>query len=112
MRGGRQLLSVTAAVGLWFGWTGMSRGITTASAQGAPPTVIMLGGGAAGFFDRKQEFKWSLDESIQPSSVEIHTGQSCDVQMTFKATRSLLKQTDVCGARGQITIFNVGWCPT
>jgi hypothetical protein len=113
MRGGRQFFTVAAAVGVCVTWTAMGHGITTASAQGgAQPTVIMLGGGAAGFFDRKQEFSWGVDESVSPASVEIHPGQSCDVQTTFKCTRTLHKQTDSLGARGQVVVFNAGSCPT
>src|SRR5947209_8357611 len=107
MRGRRQFVTVAAAVGLWLAWTGLSRGIATARAQGGVQhTVIGMDLSATGFFDRRMEFNWSLDEGIDPSSVEIRPGQSGEVKTTLKVVRSLKTQTDQCGMHGQILVGN------
>src|SRR5947209_1894389 len=113
MKGRRPFLTVAAAVGLWVVWSSLGRGMPTASAQeSAGPTVIAMGGDAAGFFDRVQEFTWSLDANADPSSMEIRPGQSCQFQTTIKATRCLSSQTDQIGVRGKICVANLGGAPT
>src|SRR3989338_4483012 len=89
--------------------------VSALSALAAPPppsTGIDANKTATGFWERTMAYDWTLEKTVDPSSVEIPEGDVESVTYTITATRTLASEVDTYGVSGTVCVKNTGANPT
>jgi hypothetical protein len=77
-------------------------------AQGQAGTTLIASKAATGFFERRIEYDWTIQKTVDQNQIEIGSGGCTTVNYTLNTTRSETSRTDLYGVRGQICVTNGG----
>lgn len=95
---------------------------------GVPAVQAYHGGGTSGgssgettitatktaypFWYRVVEYDWTVEKTVEPSSVEIGPGESATVTYWINATRTKVSESETRGVKGRICVTNTGSAST
>jgi len=86
----------------------IATGVAPALADGQAGTTLSAEKTASGFWERYIVYDWTLEKSVDPTSLEIKSGQSGSVEYWLTATRTKVSELDKIGVRGQVCVTNGG----
>lgn len=85
---------------------------TQCTGGGQAGTTLSAEKTATGFWERTtyKYYDWTIDKSVNPTQINICSGQTGSVNYTISVTRILTSSSseDVYGVRGEITVHNGG----
>ena len=84
----------------------------TARAQGQAGTTLLADKTAQGYFDRTENYDWTVAKTVDKAALTIKQGQSDTVEFTIQAARTGPLVSDVSGVSGQACVTNGGERPT
>ena len=84
----------------------------TARAQGQAGTTLLADKTAQGYFDRTENYGWTVAKTVDKAALTIKQGQSDTVEFTIQAARTGPLVTDIFGVSGQTCVTNGGERPT
>ncbi len=100
---GRQTIALLALGAAWA-WTASD----TARAQGQAGTTLSASKTAQGYFNRTENYDWTVAETVDKAALTIKQGESDTVEFTIQATRTGPLITGIFGVRGQACVTNGG----
>ncbi len=80
--------------------------------QGQNGTTLKTSKTATGFWEKEITYDWTIGKTVDPTTIDICSGNTVPVHYTITLTKTQVAEVDVYGVRGTITVLNDGDEPT
>lgn len=71
-------------------------------------TTLIASKTATGFWEKEITYDWTIDKTVEPTAIDICSGDTGSVYYTITLTKTQVGEVDVYGVRGTITVENAG----
>lgn len=75
---------------------------------GQSGTTLIASKTATGFWEREITYDWTIDKAVNPTEIDICSGNTGSVYYIITLTKTQVGEVDVYGVRGTITVTNGG----